>query len=179
MNIFYFVVNLCVKQLLYFFLNCVLLFSEEVKATNLRYLVCKNSAFFNLVVDKELTSYEKILSDYEIGTSIYFATLEKMHYVKNRFFHQLILVCNRNDGLPRLFFFKPSTSYNYFIISVLQFLYITICIGWVSREYLLRTKQYESEILINLPLALTLMIKSTFREIPNSWDNLFKGKLLR
>ena len=157
----------------------MLFFSGEVKATNLGSLVCKNSASFNWVVDNELTLYEKILSNYETGTSIYFATLEKMHYVKNRFFHQVTLVCNRNDGLPRLFFFKPSTSYNYFIISILQFLYITVCIGWVRREYLLRTKQYESEIFINLSLALTLMIKSTFREIPNSWDNLFKGKLLR
>ena len=39
--------------------------------------------------------------------------------------------------------------------------------GWASRDYLLRTKQGESEIIVNL----TLIIKSTFKEIPNSWDN--------
>nr|ALP13677.1 photosystem I subunit F [Karenia brevis] len=159
-------------------LSCMIFLPEKAQSSTPLIVMCKDSAAFNNLATTRLTRLNTALSNFEPRTPAYRATMERKRAAKNRFSRQALLMCGRNDGLPRLFSADLNTFYNSFAVPALQFLYIATCIGWAGREYLSRTANYKSEILIDLTLAATLMGSSPFRAVGAAWDDLLRGKLL-
>jgi photosystem I subunit 3 len=87
------------------------------------------------------------------------------------------LLCG-TDGLPHLIADGRWSHAAEFILPGFGFIYITGWIGWVGRKYIraVTTKNpAESEIIINVPLALKIM---TTGYIWHQWQELISGDLV-
>jgi photosystem I subunit 3 len=66
-------------------------------------------------------------------------------------------LCGPDDGLPRLIVDGRWSHAGDFIFPSIMFLYITGCIGWAGRSYLIAIRKGKdaamSEIILNVPLA--------------------------
>ncbi len=70
------------------------------------------------------------------------------------------------DGLPRLIVDGRLSHMGDFLIPSIMFLYITGCIGWAGRSYLIALRGSKDaeikEVILDIPLALKSMIASAF-----------------
>ena len=90
------------------------------------------------------------------------------------------LLCGK-EGLPRIIATGQFDRANEFVIPGIMFLYITGWIGWVGRKYLryasTTNNSFENEIIINVPVALTIM-NSGFLWPIEAWKEFSSGDLL-
>ena len=123
---------------------------------------CKDSAVFKRRLDGSVKKLSARLENYEEGTPAYLALEAQIDATKARFakYGKQGLLCGA-DGLPHLIADGRPSHAGEFVIPGLGFLYITGWIGWAGRSYLQFAKKTdkpnESEIIINVPVALSMM----------------------
>jgi photosystem I subunit 3 len=90
------------------------------------------------------------------------------------------LLCGK-EGLPRIIATGQWDHANEFVIPGILFLYITGWIGWAGRKYLryasTTDNAFENEIIINVPVAISIM-NSGFLWPIESWKEFTSGDLL-
>ena len=90
------------------------------------------------------------------------------------------LLCGK-EGLPRIIASGQWDHANDFVVPGILFLYITGWIGWVGRKYIryatTTENAFESEIIINVPVAISIM-NSGFLWPVEAWKELTSGDLL-
>jgi len=90
------------------------------------------------------------------------------------------LLCGK-EGLPRIIASGQWDHANDFVVPGILFLYITGWIGWVGRKYVryasTTDNAFENEIIINVPVALSIM-NSGFLWPIDAWKEFTTGDLL-
>ena len=138
----------------------VLLAQADFKALEL----CEKSPAFHKRLESSTKKLESRLKFYAPNTREALTLANKIELTKKRFknYESATRFCGK-DGLPRVIVGISGNYLNEFIFPALLFLYIAGWIGWVSRNYLKKINElsnnYESEIIIDVPLALPIMIR--------------------
>jgi len=90
------------------------------------------------------------------------------------------LLCGK-EGLPRIIASGQWDHANDFVVPGILFIYITGWIGWVGRKYVryatTTENAFESEIIINVPVAISIM-NSGFLWPVEAWKEFTSGYLL-
>lgn len=143
---------------------------------------CSESPAFNKRLKTSLKKLEARLSQYELDSPPALALKQQMERTQARFdkYSRSDLLCG-TDGLPHLIADGRWDHAAEFTIPGLSFIYIAGWIGWVGRKYLRavsRTKNpAESEIIINVPLALKIMTTGYIWPIA-AWQEFVSSELV-
>jgi len=144
---------------------------------------CSESARFEKRLTTSVTKLETRLKKYDAGSPPALALEDQIARTKQRFerYGKSNLLCG-NEGLPHLIADGRWDHAAEFTIPGIMFLYITGWIGWVGRKYLQTVADsanpIEKEIIIDVPLALTIMT-SGFKWPLSAWQELTSGDLLK
>jgi len=145
-------------------------------------VLCKDSAVYKRRLDSSVKKLNTRLTNYEPGTPAYLALEQQINQTKTRFakYADQGLLCG-TDGLPHLIADGRPSHAGEFVIPGIGFLYITGWIGWAGRSYLQFAKKTdkpnESEIIINVPVALSMMTGSFIWPFA-AWKEFTSGQLL-
>jgi len=143
---------------------------------------CKESAAFKKRLNSSVKKLENRLKLYTPDSKEAKALTNEIGATKNRFdrYGSTNLLCGK-EGLPRIIASGQFDHAAEFTIPGILFLYITGWIGWSGRKYLryasTTENSYESEIIINVPIALSIM-NSGFLWPIESWKEFTSGDLL-
>jgi photosystem I subunit 3 len=143
---------------------------------------CSESPAFNKRLNASVKKLEQRLSTYEADTPPALALKQQIERTKARFdkYGRSDLLCG-TDGLPHLVADGRWSHAAEFIIPGFGFIYISGWIGWVGRKYLRSVSTTknpaESEIIINVPLALKIMTTGYIWPI-SAWQELISGDLV-
>lgn len=143
---------------------------------------CSNSTAFNKRLNASVKKLEQRKSKYDEGSPASLALQQQIERTKARFdkYSRSELLCG-TDGLPHLIADGRWSHAAEFILPGFGFIYISGWIGWVGRKYLQAistTKNpTESEIIINVPLALKIMTTGYIWPI-SAWQELISGELV-
>jgi photosystem I subunit 3 len=143
---------------------------------------CNDSTAFNKRLNASVKKLEQRKSKYEEGSPASLALQQQIERTKARFdkYSRSELLCG-SDGLPHLIADGRWSHAAEFIIPGFGFIYITGWIGWVGRKYLRAVSTTknpaESEIIINVPLALKIMTTGYIWPI-SAWQELISGDLI-
>jgi photosystem I subunit 3 len=143
---------------------------------------CSESPAFNKRLNTSVKKLEQRLSTYEADTPPALALKQQIERTKARFdkYGRSDLLCG-TDGLPHLVADGRWSHAAEFIIPGFGFIYISGWIGWVGRKYLRSVSTTknpaESEIIINVPLALKIMTTGYIWPI-SAWQELISGDLV-
>jgi len=158
------------------------LFVQPVFADYSTLIPCEQSSAFqkrSATATKKIESRLKLYSE----NSFEAANLKKqIENTKTRFakYSKSNLLCGK-DGLPHLITNGQWDHAAEFVYPGLLFLYITGWIGWVGRKYLhyanTTENVFESEIIINVPIALSIMTSGFLWPI-DAWKEFINQKLL-
>jgi len=123
---------------------------------------CDKSPTFTKRLNTSLKKLQGRISKYDLGTPGALAIQDQITQTENRFarYANSSLMCGA-DGLPHLITDGDWSHASEFIFPALIFLYFSGWIGWSGRKYLqtvaLMKNSYEKEIIIDVPLALSIM----------------------
>jgi len=143
---------------------------------------CKESTSFQKRLNTSIKKLENRLKLYTPDSKESEFLSKEIQSVKTRFerYSNSNLLCGK-EGLPRIIASGQWDHANEFVIPGVLFLYITGWIGWVGRKYLqyasLTENVFENEIIINVPVALTIM-NSGFTWPIDAWKEFVSGNLL-
>ena len=143
---------------------------------------CSESATFNKRLKTSVKKLESRMSQYEIDSPPALALKQQIERTENRFskYSKSDLLCG-TDGLPHLIADGRWTHAAEFTIPGFGFIYISGWIGWVGRKYLRAVSTTknpaESEIIINVPLALKIMATGYIWPI-SAWQELVSNELI-
>jgi photosystem I subunit 3 len=143
---------------------------------------CSESPAFNKRLTTSVKKLEQRLSTYEADTPPALALKQQIERTKARFekYGRSDLLCG-TDGLPHLVADGRWSHAAEFIIPGFGFIYISGWIGWVGRKYVRSVSTTknpaESEIIINVPLALKIMTTGYIWPI-SAWQELISGDLI-
>ena len=143
---------------------------------------CSESTAFTKRLNASVKKLEQRLSTYEADTPPALALKQQIERTKARFdkYGRSDLLCG-TDGLPHLVADGRWSHAAEFIIPGFGFIYISGWIGWVGRKYLRSVSTTknpaESEIIINVPLALKIMTTGYIWPI-SAWQELISGDLV-
>jgi photosystem I subunit 3 len=143
---------------------------------------CSESPAFAKRLKASVKKLEQRMSTYETGTPPALALQQQIERTEARFdkYSRSELLCG-NDGLPHLIADGRWSHAAEFILPGFGFIYISGWIGWVGRKYLRAistTKNpAESEIIINVPLALKIMTTGYIWPI-SAWQEFVSGDLI-
>lgn len=143
---------------------------------------CSESPAFTKRLNTSVKKLEQRLSKYEADSPPALALGQQIERTKARFdkYGRSELLCGA-DGLPHLIADGRWSHAAEFIIPGFGFIYISGWIGWVGRKYvrsISTTKNpAESEIIINVPLALKIMTTGFMWPI-SAWQELISGDLI-
>ena len=143
---------------------------------------CSESTAFTKRLNSSVKKLEQRLSTYQADTPPALALKQQIERTKARFdkYGRSDLLCG-TDGLPHLVADGRWSHAAEFIIPGFGFIYISGWIGWVGRKYIRSistTKNpAESEIIINVPLALKIMTTGYIWPI-SAWQELISGDLV-
>ena len=143
---------------------------------------CATSKQFGKRQRKTVATLEGRMKKYEPGSPGYLALQQTLDQANNRFkrYADSNLLCGK-DGLPHLIANGDPTYFPQFVLPGLGFLYTTGWIGTAGRKYLrtvAKTKNpAEKEIIIDVPLALTIMFSNFVWPI-ESWNAFIAGDLV-
>ena len=143
---------------------------------------CSESPSFTKRLNASVKKLEQRLSTYQADTPPALALKQQIERTKARFdkYGRSDLLCG-TDGLPHLVADGRWNHAAEFIIPGFGFIYISGWIGWVGRKYIRSistTKNpAESEIIINVPLALKIMTTGYIWPI-SAWQELISGDLV-
>jgi photosystem I subunit 3 len=164
----------------------VLLFTfftiEPVKADFNNLVPCKESPAFQKRLTSSVKKLENRLKLYTPESKEAGFLNSEINATKQRFerYSNANLLCGK-EGLPRIIATGQWDRANEFVIPGILFLYITGWIGWVGRKYLryasTTENSFENEIIINVPIALTIM-NSGFLWPVDAWKEFTSGDLL-
>jgi photosystem I subunit 3 len=143
---------------------------------------CKESPAFKKRLDSSLKKLDNRLKLYTPDSREAQALTKKIEGTKTRFerYGNSGLLCGK-EGLPRIIATGQWDHANEFVIPAILFLYITGWIGWVGRKYVryasTTENAFENEIIINVPVAISIM-NSGFLWPIEAWKQLTSGDLL-
>lgn len=143
---------------------------------------CKDSTSFQKRLNTSIKKLENRLKLYSPESKESEFLSKEIQSVKTRFerYSNSNLLCGK-EGLPRIIASGQWDHANEFVIPGILFLYITGWIGWVGRKYLQYANStenaFENEIIINVPVALTIM-NSGFTWPVDAWKEFVSGNLL-
>jgi photosystem I subunit 3 len=143
---------------------------------------CKDSAGFKKRLDGSVKKLNARLQNYEPGSPAYLSLEQQISKTQARFakYGDKGLLCG-TDGLPHLIADGRPDHAGELAIPAVGFLYIAGWIGWAGRSYLQFTKTTdkpnENEIIINVPVAISMMSASFIWPFA-AWKELVSGKLL-
>nr|WPV76407.1 subunit III of photosystem I [Naviculales sp.] len=143
---------------------------------------CSNSPAFTKRLNTSVKKLEQRMSQYETDSPPALALEQQIERTKARFdkYSRSELLCG-TDGLPHLVADGRWDHAAEFILPGLGFIYISGWIGWVGRKYLRAVSTTknpaESEIIINVPLALKIMTTGYIWPI-SAWQELISGELV-
>jgi photosystem I subunit 3 len=143
---------------------------------------CSESPAFDKRLKASVKKLEQRISKYEIGTPPALALEQQIQRTKARFdkYSRSELLCG-SDGLPHLIADGRWSHAAEFILPGFGFIYISGWIGWVGRKYIRAISTIknptESEIIINVPLALKIMTTGYIWPI-SAWQELISGELI-
>jgi photosystem I subunit 3 len=161
----------------------VLLFSPKLASADIGGLTkCNDSPAFNKRLKASVKKLEQRITNYEIDSPPALALKQQIERTEARFdkYGRSELLCG-TDGLPHLVADGRWSHSAEFIIPGFGFIYIAGWIGWVGRKYLRAistTKNpTESEIIINVPLALKIITTGYIWPI-SAWQELISNELI-
>jgi photosystem I subunit 3 len=143
---------------------------------------CKESPAFQKRLKSSVKKLENRLKLYTPETKEAKFLEKEIEATKARFerYENSTLLCGK-EGLPRIIASGQWDHAGEFTIPAIIFLYITGWIGWVGRKYLryasATSNPTENEIIINVPVALTIM-NSGFLWPVEAWKEFTSGDLL-
>ena len=143
---------------------------------------CSESVAFDKRLKASVKKLEQRISKYEKGTPPALALQQQVERTKARFdkYSRSELLCGA-DGLPHLIADGRWSHAAEFILPGFGFIYISGWIGWVGRKYVRAVSTTknptESEIIINVPLALKIMTTGYIWPI-SAWQELISGDLI-
>ena len=143
---------------------------------------CSESPAFNKRLKASVKKLEQRMSKYEVGSPPALALQQQMERTQARFdkYSRSELLCG-TDGLPHLIADGRWSHAAEFIFPGFGFIYISGWIGWVGRKYLRAVSATknptESEIIINVPLALKIMTTGYIWPI-SAWQELISNDLV-
>jgi photosystem I subunit 3 len=143
---------------------------------------CSDSPAFAKRLNSSVKKLEQRLSQYEADSPPALALKQQIERTEARFdkYGRSDLLCG-TDGLPHLVADGRWSHAAEFIIPGFGFIYISGWIGWVGRKYLRAVSTTknpaESEIIINVPLAIKIMTTGYIWPI-SAWQELISGDLI-
>ncbi|KYK21339.1 Photosystem I reaction center subunit III [Thermoplasmatales archaeon SG8-52-4] len=143
---------------------------------------CSESPAFAKRLKASVKKLEQRMSKYEAGSPPALALQQQIERTQARFdkYSRSELLCG-TDGLPHLIADGRWSHAAEFIFPGFGFIYISGWIGWVGRKYLRAistTKNpTESEIIINVPLALKIMTTGYIWPI-SAWQEFVSNDLV-
>jgi photosystem I subunit 3 len=143
---------------------------------------CSDSPAFSKRLTTSVKKLEQRMSQYEADSPPALALQQQIDRTKARFdkYSRSDLLCG-TDGLPHLVADGRWSHAAEFIIPGVGFIYISGWIGWVGRKYVRAVSTTknptESEIIINVPLALKIMTTGYIWPI-SAWQELVSGELV-
>ena len=143
---------------------------------------CSESPAFAKRLKASVKKLEQRMNTYEIGTPPALALKQQIDRTQARFdkYSRSELLCG-TDGLPHLIADGRWSHAAEFMLPGFGFLYISGWIGWVGRKYLraisITKNPTESEIIINVPLALKIMTTGYIWPI-SAWQEFISHDLV-
>ena len=143
---------------------------------------CSESPAFAKRQKTSIKKLEQRIATYQIDSPPALSLQQQIERTNARFdkYSRSNLLCG-TDGLPHLIADGRWTHAAEFILPGFGFIYISGWIGYVGRKYLRAistTKNpAESEIIINVPLALKIMVTGYIWPI-SAWQELISGELV-
>jgi len=143
---------------------------------------CKDSPAFQKRLATSVKKLENRLKLYSPESKETLFLNKEIDNTKARFerYGNSNLLCGK-EGLPRIIASGQWDHANDFVIPGILFIYITGWIGWVGRKYIryatTTENAFETEIIINVPVALSIM-NSGFLWPVEAWKELTTGDLL-
>jgi len=143
---------------------------------------CNESPAFTKRLNASVKKLEQRISQYETDSPPALALKQQADRTKARFekYSRSDLLCG-TDGLPHLIADGRWSHAAEFIIPGVGFIYISGWIGWVGRKYIQAVSQSknptESEIIINVPLALKIMTTGYIWPVL-AWQELISNELV-
>ena len=160
-----------------------LLFSPNAAFADIGGLTkCSDSPAFAKRLNTSIKKLEQRMSKYEADSPPALALQQQMERTQARFdkYGRSSLLCG-SDGLPHLVADGRWSHAAEFILPGFGFIYISGWIGYVGRKYLRAVSTTknpsESEIIINVPLALKIMTTGYIWPI-SAWQELISGDLI-
>ena len=143
---------------------------------------CSESPAFAKRLKTSVKKLEQRMSQYEADSPPALALKQQINRTEARFdkYSRSELLCG-TDGLPHLIADGRWSHAAEFILPGFGFIYISGWIGYVGRKYLravsTTSNPSESEIIINVPLALKIMTTGYIWPI-SAWQELISGDLV-
>ena len=143
---------------------------------------CSESPAFAKRLKTSVKKLDQRMSQYEVDSPPALALQQQIDRTEARFdkYSRSELLCG-TDGLPHLIADGRWSHAAEFIIPGFGFIYISGWIGYVGRKYLravsTTSNPSESEIIINVPLALKIMTTGYIWPI-SAWQELISGDLV-
>jgi len=143
---------------------------------------CSESTAFQKRLKTSTKKLEQRLSKYQADSPPALALQQQIDRTEMRFdkYSRSELLCG-TDGLPHLIADGRWSHAAEFILPGFGFIYISGWIGWVGRKYLRAVSTLknpsESEIIINVPLALKTMTTGYIWPI-SAWEELISNELV-
>jgi photosystem I subunit III len=143
---------------------------------------CSDSPAFTKRLNASVKKLEQRMNQYEADSPPALALKQQIDRTKARFdkYGRSELLCG-TDGLPHLIADGRWSHAAEFILPGFGFIYISGWIGWVGRKYLRAVSTTknpaESEIIINVPLAIKIMTTGYIWPI-SAWQELISGDLV-
>jgi photosystem I subunit 3 len=143
---------------------------------------CKDSPAFQKRLNTSVKKLENRLKLYTPESKEAKFLIKEIEAVKTRFarYGSTNLLCGK-EGLPRIIASGQWDHANEFILPGTLFIYITGWIGWVGRKYVryasTTENPFENEIIINVPVAISIM-NSGFLWPIEAWKEFTSGDLL-
>lgn len=143
---------------------------------------CSESPAFTKRLTSSVKKLEQRIAQYEADSPPALALQQQIDRTKARFekYSNSELLCG-SEGLPHLVADGRWSHAAEFTLPGLGFIYISGWIGWVGRKYIRAVSTTknpaESEIIINVPLALKIMTTGYIWPIA-AWQEFISGELL-
>jgi photosystem I subunit 3 len=143
---------------------------------------CSDSPAFTKRLNASVKKLEQRATQYEADSPPALALKQQIERTQARFdkYSRSELLCGV-DGLPHLIADGRWSHAAEFILPGFGFIYVSGWIGWVGRKYLraisTSANPSESEIIINVPLALKIMTTGYIWPI-SAWQELISNELV-
>jgi photosystem I subunit 3 len=170
-------------NLIALFFALVLAFTPDQALADIGGLTkCSESPAFSKRLKTSVKKLEARMSQYEADSPPALALKQQIERTQSRFdkYSRSNLLCG-TDGLPHLIADGRWNHAAEFTIPGVGFIYIAGWIGWVGRKYVRAVSTTknpaESEIIINVPLALKIMTTGYLWPIA-AWQELVSNELV-